>query len=69
MWCTSCDPPMCMYNCICIHVGRILNRFSKDIGFLDDILPMTFYDYLTVSRDLLNLLESVTYCHHCRHCA
>ena len=25
--------------------GRILNRFSKDIGFLDEQLPITFYDF------------------------
>ena len=28
--------------------GRILNRFSKDIGFLDDLLPKTFFDALQV---------------------
>ena len=31
------------------YLGRIFNRFSKDMGYLDDILPSTFYDYLTVS--------------------
>ena len=25
--------------------GRILNRFAKDIGFLDEQLPMTFFDF------------------------
>ena len=25
--------------------GRILNRFAKDIGFLDEQLPMAFYDF------------------------
>ena len=25
--------------------GRILNRFSKDFGFLDEQLPMLFYDF------------------------
>ena len=29
--------------------GRILNRFSKDIGFLDDLLPHTFLEYIFVS--------------------
>ena len=29
--------------------GRILNRFSKDIGQVDDLLPMNFYDVLNVS--------------------
>ncbi|XP_070327220.1 LOW QUALITY PROTEIN: ATP-binding cassette sub-family C member 4-like [Odocoileus virginianus] len=27
-------------------VGRILNRFSKDIGHLDDLLPLTFLDFI-----------------------
>ena len=31
------------------HTGRILNRFSKDIGFLDDLLPYIFCEYLLVT--------------------
>ena len=31
-------------------IGRVLNRFSKDIGFLDDLLPHTFLEYLFVSQ-------------------
>ncbi|KAM4788299.1 ATP-binding cassette sub-family C member 4 isoform 12-T12 [Cyanocitta cristata] len=27
-------------------IGRILNRFSKDIGHLDDLLPLTFLDFV-----------------------
>uniref|UniRef100_A0A4W2H383 Multidrug resistance-associated protein 4 n=1 Tax=Bos indicus x Bos taurus TaxID=30522 RepID=A0A4W2H383_BOBOX len=27
-------------------LGRILNRFSKDIGHLDDLLPLTFLDFI-----------------------
>ncbi|XP_064615565.1 LOW QUALITY PROTEIN: ATP-binding cassette sub-family C member 4-like [Liolophura sinensis] len=27
-------------------VGRILNRFSKDVGHMDDNLPITFFDFL-----------------------
>ena len=38
-------------------VGRILNRFSKDVGFLDDLLPTAFTDYLFVS------LSSLYKCH------
>ncbi|XP_057563173.1 LOW QUALITY PROTEIN: ATP-binding cassette sub-family C member 4-like [Hippopotamus amphibius kiboko] len=26
-------------------IGRILNRFSKDIGHMDDLLPLTFQDF------------------------
>ena len=29
--------------------GRVLNRFSKDVGFLDDHLPYYFCEYLMVS--------------------
>ncbi|XP_025056143.1 multidrug resistance-associated protein 4 isoform X4 [Alligator sinensis] len=29
-----------------IYAGRILNRFSKDIGHLDDLLPLTFLDFM-----------------------
>ncbi|KAK3605631.1 hypothetical protein CHS0354_027297 [Potamilus streckersoni] len=27
-------------------VGRILNRFSKDVGHMDDLLPVTFFDFV-----------------------
>lgn len=39
--------------------GRILNRFSKDIGALDTILPMAFLDCIFVSKNyfFFNLLE------------
>lgn len=29
-------------------IGRIINRFSKDIGILDDTLPITMFDFLHV---------------------
>lgn len=29
--------------------GRILNRFSKDMGFVDDMMPFTYCDFLQVS--------------------
>ena len=29
-------------------IGRIMNRFSKDIGNLDDALPVTSFDFLQV---------------------
>ncbi|NXP64227.1 MRP4 protein, partial [Chloropsis cyanopogon] len=31
-----------------VFIGRILNRFSKDIGHLDDLLPLTFLDFVQV---------------------
>ncbi|XP_077946531.1 ATP-binding cassette sub-family C member 4 isoform X4 [Gasterosteus aculeatus] len=40
-------------------IGRILNRFSKDIGYLDSLLPWTFVDFIQTSRDMKRL-ESTT---------
>ena len=34
----------------CSTTGRILNRFSKDIGQLDSMLPITFVDFSQVSE-------------------
>ena len=34
---------------LCIWcIGRILNRFSKDVGFLDDVLPYVFCETVVV---------------------
>jgi ABC-type multidrug transport system fused ATPase/permease subunit len=35
-------------------VGRIINRFAKDIGFADDNLPMTLYDFMQVQSFMYN---------------
>lgn len=35
-------------------LGRILNRFTKDIGQMDSMLPMTFVDFYQVSLRLLS---------------
>ena len=43
-------PELCYHGDRFLYIlGRILNRFSKDIGQLDEILPITMYDFLTVS--------------------
>lgn len=35
-------------------LGRVLNRFAKDIGCMDEMLPSAFYDVITVTKsDLL----------------
>uniref|UniRef100_A0A8C9DN19 Multidrug resistance-associated protein 4 n=1 Tax=Prolemur simus TaxID=1328070 RepID=A0A8C9DN19_PROSS len=34
-------------------IGRILNRFSKDIGHLDDLLPLTFLDFIQTSLQVI----------------
>ena len=42
--------------------GRILNRFSKDIGSMDEILPATFLDVKWVSNQLKSLLHKISQC-------
>ena len=39
----------------------MLNRFSKDVGFLDDRLPHVFYDYLMVSAFPQHFLKNVLF--------
>nr|XP_046237998.1 ATP-binding cassette sub-family C member 4-like isoform X2 [Scatophagus argus] len=36
-------------------IGRVLNRFAKDIGQLDSNMPWTFVDFVQVRRDLAAL--------------
>ena len=44
---------VCVFQLLYVYVtGRVINRFSKDIGFLDDLLPFESYQYTTVSNDL-----------------
>ncbi|XP_069826776.1 ATP-binding cassette sub-family C member 4 [Dendropsophus ebraccatus] len=37
-------------------IGRILNRFSKDIGHLDDLLPFTFLDFMQVFLQIIGVI-------------
>ena len=38
------------HSCLALpSAGRVLNRFAKDVGFLDDLLPYVFCEYLLVS--------------------
>lgn len=41
------------------HTGRILNRFSKDMGVIDELLPYIIYDVMQVRRVdvLLNIFS------------
>ncbi|XP_038063976.1 multidrug resistance-associated protein 4-like [Patiria miniata] len=36
--------------------GRILNRFTKDTGLMDDQLPLTFFDFLQISLLILSTI-------------
>ncbi|XP_072883234.1 ATP-binding cassette sub-family C member 4 isoform X1 [Hemitrygon akajei] len=37
-------------------IGRILNRFSKDVGHLDDLLPYTFMDFFQIFLQILSVI-------------
>ncbi|KAK7154854.1 hypothetical protein R3I93_009716 [Phoxinus phoxinus] len=37
-------------------IGRILNRFSKDIGYLDSLLPWTFVDFIQVFLQIIGVV-------------
>jgi len=37
-------------------IGRILNRFSKDLSFVDDLLPLTFMDFTYLGTYVLVVL-------------
>ncbi|KAM6893784.1 ATP-binding cassette sub-family C member 4 [Xenentodon cancila] len=37
-------------------IGRVLNRFSKDIGQLDSIMPWTFVDFIQVFLQILGVI-------------
>lgn len=54
-----------MFDCILrtpVHffdinpIGRILNRFSKDIGHIDSTLPWTFVDFIQVFLQILGVI-------------
>ena len=41
--------------------GRILNRFSKDIGCIDETLPLTVYDSKTIFAEIICLFGITIY--------
>lgn len=41
-------------------VGRILNRFSRDLGIVDDLLPTCFFDALQLSLLVLGAFVLVS---------
>ena len=43
--------------------GRVLNRFSKDVGHMDDLLPITFFDFVQVPQDFLIVKSLVNELH------
>ena len=45
------DRPAVQAKGLSFLTGRILNRFSKDMGFVDDMMPFTYCDFLQVSLD------------------
>lgn len=43
--------------------GRILNRFSKDIGSVDEILPTTMIEALQIFAVMIGILAQVVIIH------
>uniref|UniRef100_A0A4W2IRX9 Multidrug resistance-associated protein 4 n=1 Tax=Bos indicus x Bos taurus TaxID=30522 RepID=A0A4W2IRX9_BOBOX len=37
-------------------IGRILNRFSKDIGHMDDLLPLTYLDFIQTFLQVIGVV-------------
>ena len=42
-------------------LGRILNRFSADVGVADDLLPSTLYDFLVTAFFVLGGLAAAIF--------
>jgi len=40
-------------------VGRILNRFSKDMGSMDELLPPAFFDVLTIGLNIFGIMAVI----------
>ena len=61
---------------ITICLGRILNRFSKDVGFMDDLLTYLYAEFLIVRHFesmfglryiMLNTCNVWTALHHAKY--
>lgn len=46
--------PLFHYFLQCL--GGILNRFSKDIAILDDLLPLTIFDFIQVCKNQMYIV-------------
>ena len=44
---------LCSYD-VFLNLGRVLNRFSKDIGLIDAVLPYQSVEFLIVSYSPAN---------------
>ncbi|XP_061027210.1 ATP-binding cassette sub-family C member 4 isoform X2 [Eubalaena glacialis] len=45
-----------LYWYLGIYSGRILNRFSKDTGHMDDLLPLTFLDFIQTFLQVIGVV-------------
>ncbi|KAM9312591.1 cystic fibrosis transmembrane conductance regulator [Gastrophryne carolinensis] len=50
--------PMSTFNTM--RAGRILNRFSKDMAILDDLLPLTVFDYIQLILIVIGAITVVS---------
>ncbi|EPY75990.1 multidrug resistance-associated protein 4 isoform 2, partial [Camelus ferus] len=49
-------PPVALSHLL-VLTGRILNRFSKDIGHMDDLLPLTFLDFIQTFLQVIGVVS------------
>ncbi|XP_043823514.1 cystic fibrosis transmembrane conductance regulator [Dromiciops gliroides] len=58
MLCSVLKAPMSTFNTL--KPGGILNRFSKDIAILDDLLPLTIFDFIQLILIVVGALAVVS---------
>ncbi|XP_047735562.1 ATP-binding cassette sub-family C member 4 [Hyalella azteca] len=42
-------------------IGEVLNCFSKDMGQIDDLLPMCLWDFLTISLNTVGIIAMIAF--------
>ena len=61
-WNRSSIDKMCYENCnICFNLGRILNRFSKDVDVMDTTVPMCWRTLLVTSLNVVGTIFVICY--------
>ena len=61
------DIPSSMYLLLrvrCLYSGRILNRFSKDVGCMDELLPRAMLECIQVFLVMVGVLVMVAIVNH-----
>lgn len=53
-----------LLNELIVHTGRILNRFSKDIGAMDELLPKALLEAIQIFFVMIGILVMVAIVNH-----